>query len=47
MRLLTGLLFGLGVAWFSLPYLEKMIREYWQKQAIWRLSYRHKRDKIG
>jgi len=33
MRLLTGILFGLGVAWFGLPYLDQAFAPSGQMQA--------------
>ena len=41
MRMITGILFGIGIVWFGFPYLE----EYFKDQAAW-IKYKFERAKL-
>ncbi len=41
MRMVTGILFGVGIVWFGFPYLE----EYFKDQAAW-IKYKFERAKL-
>lgn len=41
MRMITGILFGVGLVWFSFPYLE----EYFKDQAAW-IKYKFEQAKL-
>jgi uncharacterized membrane protein len=41
MRMITGILFGIGIVWFGFPYLE----EYFRDQAAW-IKYKFERANL-
>jgi uncharacterized membrane protein len=41
MRMVTGILFGIGIVWFGFPYIE----EYFKDQAAW-IKYKFERAKL-